>query len=129
MMLPLNAKDEWSDSLLSSIVTAPSNRCFLVKFLPFENGCFIVVSESSNRIGAMYVSISSSNKIDTAKVIPSKHDSMFISTLSQRVASLTNGICIVSIHGLEKLQLDDMKSIMEKIICMVERNNEKNLVK
>jgi hypothetical protein len=129
MKLPLNEKDKWSDSLVSNIVTSPSNRCFFVKFLPFENGCFIIVSEGSNRIGGMYVSISSSNKIDTAKVIPSKYDSMFISTLSQRVASLINGICIVCIHGLEKLQLDDMKSIMEKIISMVEESNEKDLGK
>lgn len=125
----MNAKDKWPDSVLSNIVTSPSNRCFLVKFFPFENGCFIVVSEGSNRIGGMYVSISSSNKIDTAKVIPSKYDSMFINTLSQRVASLTNGICIVCIHSVEKLQLDDMKSIMEKIISMVEESNKKDLDK
>jgi len=129
MKQALNANNKWSDSLLSGVVTAPSKRCFLVKFLPFENGCFIAVSEDSNRIGGMYVSISTSNKIDTAKVIPSKYDSMFISTLSQRVASLTNGICIVCIHGLEKLQLDDMKSIMEKVIGMVEKSNEKNPIK
>ncbi len=128
MMLSLTARDE-SDSLLCSTVVAPSTRNFFVKLLFFENGCFIAVSEGSNRIGAMYVSISSANKTNTAKVIPSKHDSMFTNTLSQRVSSLINGVCIVCVHSMKKLELNDMKSIMEKIMNMVEKINEKNFCK
>lgn len=122
MKLSLTARDEWYDSLLCSTVTAPSTRNFFIKLLLFDNGCFLVVSEDSSRIGAMYVSISSSNKIDTAKVIPSKHDSMFTNTLSQRVSSLINGVCVVCVHSIKQLQFEDMKSIMEKIMNMVEKS-------
>jgi hypothetical protein len=112
-------QDEGLDALIVSTVSAPSSRTFRIKFLSFQNGCFIVIAEGSNRIGSLYVSVTSSNKVNTAKVIPSKYDSMFINTISQRVSSMINGICLVCIHSLKQLNLDDMKAIMEEIMNLV----------
>jgi hypothetical protein len=119
-------KDEGYDKFTVRTITSASKRTFLIKFLSFQNGCFISVSESLNRIGSISVSISTSNKVNTAKVIPSKFNSMFVSTISERVASMINGICLISLHSLKQLEFDDMKAIMGEIMNLVEedRHNE-----
>jgi hypothetical protein len=119
-------QDEGYDTFTVRTITSASKRKFLIKFLSFENGCFICVSESLNRIGSISVSISTSNKVNTAKVIPSKFNSMFVNTISERVASMINGICLISLHSLTQLEFEDMKAIMGEIMNLVEedRHNE-----
>jgi len=118
-------QDEGYDTFTERTITSEGKRTFLIKFLSFQNGCFISVSESLNRIGSISVSISASNKVNTAKVIPSKFNPMFVSTISERVASMINGICLVSLHSLTQLGFDDMKAIMGEITNLVEdRRNE-----
>jgi phage-related tail protein len=118
-------QDEGYDTFTVRTITSASKRKFLTKFLSFENGCFISVSESLNRIGSISVSISTSNKVNTAKVIPSKFNSMFVNTISERVASMINGICLISLHSLTQLEFEDMKAIMGEIMNLVEdRHNE-----
>ena len=117
--------DEGYDTFTVRTITSEGKRTFLVKFLSFQNGCFISVSESLNRIGSISVSISATNKVNTAKVIPSKFNSMFVSTISERIASMMNGICLISLHSLKQLEFDDMKAIMGEIMNLVEdRHNE-----
>ena len=118
--------DEGYDILTVRTITSEGKRTFLRKFLSFQNGCFISVSESLNRIGSISVSISATNKVNTAKVIPSKFNSMFVSTISERIASMINGICLISLHSLKQLEFDDMKAIMGEIMNLVEedRHNE-----
>ncbi len=118
--------DEGYDTFTVRNITSEGKRTFLVKFLSFQNGCFISVSESFNRIGSISVSISATNKVNTAKVIPSKFNSMFVSTISERIASMINGICLISLHSLKQLEFDDMKAIMGEIMNLVEedRHNE-----
>ena len=118
--------DERYDTFTVRNITSEGKRTFLIKFLSFQNGCFISVSESLNRIGSISVSISASNKVNTAKVIPSKFNSMFVSTISERIASMINGICLISLHSLKQLEFDDMKAIMGEIMNLVEedRHNE-----
>ncbi len=98
------------------IISPPTGRSFIFQSFFFENGCFLAVSEGSQRIGAVSVSISAASKVSTAKVIPSKNDAMFASTLSEKAASMINGICLLSIHSLKPLDLDDMKAIMGEIM-------------
>ena len=112
-------QDEGYDAFTVRTITSKHNRTFLIKFLLFQNGCFISVSESSDRIGSIFVSISSSNQVNTAKVIPSKFNSMFISTISERISSMINGICLISLHSLRQLEFDDMKAIMGEIMNIV----------
>ena len=112
-------QNEWSNLLIKHRVPSQSGRTFYAKYISFQNGCFIAIDEGSDALGSISVSISSSNKISTAKVIPSKFDSMFVDTISQRVSSLTNGICLVSFHGTKELQLEDMKAIMNEIMNLI----------
>lgn len=113
-------------TILVRSVSSENHRTFLIKFLSFQNGCFISLTEGSDRIGSLCVSISSSNKVSTAKVIPSKFDSLFVSTISEKVSSMVNGVCIVSLHNTKQLQLCDMKTIMEEIMNLVK--NEYNQI-
>ena len=112
-------QNKMSNRTLVRSVSSESHRTFLIKFLSFQNGCFISLTEGFDRIGSLCVSISSSNKVNTAKVIPSKFDSIFVSTISERVSSIVNGVCIVSLHSTKQLQLCDMKAIMEEIMNLV----------
>ena len=118
-----------TDVLVIRQVKTESKRIFSLKFVSFENGLFILLAEGSDRIGSLSVSISSSNKVNTARVIPSKYDSLFISTISERVSLMVNGICIVSLYSMKQLSLDDMKAIMGEIMNIVEEscngNNKK----
>ena len=101
--------------MIDKTLKSQSGRNFVIKYLPVSNGCFILISEDSDQIGAISVSISSSNKSNTAKVIPSKYDSIFLNTISEVVSKMKNGICIVSLYSVKQLTFDDMKIIMDQI--------------
>jgi hypothetical protein len=77
------------------------------------------VAEGANRIGSLTVSISSSNKSNTATVIPNRYNSMFINTISEKVSSMVNGICVVSLYNAKQLNLEDMKTIMGEIMNII----------
>lgn len=95
-------------------------RKFLINILNYDNGYFISISENELRLGSISVSLSVTNKSNTAKVIPDKNDQLFIDTLSSRISLMKNGICIISLHTKNKLQLEDMKAINEKVLSAVE---------
>ena len=124
-------QNDWSNLLITHSIRSQSGRIFYVKYISFQNGCFIALDEGSDALGSISISISSSNKISTAKVIPSKFDSMFVDTISQRVSSMINGICLVSFHSTKQLQFEDMKAIMDEIMNLIRgegsRNDDKNV--
>jgi hypothetical protein len=85
----------------------------------FENGCFIIISENSDRIGSITISSSVTNKVTSAIVIPSKYDSIFINSIAQRISLMLNGICLVSIYTKTHLDINSMKTIMGEILSMI----------
>ncbi|MFL6410228.1 MAG: hypothetical protein ACJ71K_03185 [Nitrososphaeraceae archaeon] len=117
---------EWSNISVTNCVRCISGRTFYLKYLPFQNGCFIALQEDADMLGSISISISSSNNINTAKVIPSKFDSMFVDTISQRVSSMINGICLFSFHSTKRLQLEDMKAIMDGIMNLIRDEGSSN---
>jgi hypothetical protein len=116
----------WSNLSIRHRIISQSGRTFYVKYLSFQNGCFIALDEGSDALGSVSISISSSNKTSTAKVIPSKHDSMFVDTISQRVSSMINGICLASFHSTKQLQFEDMKAIMDEIMKLISSEGSHN---
>ena len=106
-------------SRLDKFVKSSTGRNFLLETLFFQNGCFLIVNEDELRIGAISIAISSSNKVNVAKVIPSKYDSIFINTIAEKVSSMINGICMVSLYNKNQLQFEDMKVIMEEIMSIL----------
>ncbi|MFL6506733.1 MAG: hypothetical protein ACJ704_02190 [Nitrososphaeraceae archaeon] len=119
-------QNDWSNLLITHSIRSQSGRIFYVKYISFQNGCFIALDEGSDALGSISISISSSNKINTAKVIPSKFDSMFVDTISQRVSSMINGICLVSFHSTKQLQFEDMKAIMDEIMNLIRGEGSRN---
>jgi hypothetical protein len=106
-------------------VRSGTGREFTIQSLFFENGCFLIISEGLPRIGAISASISTSGgKVNTAKVIPSKYDSIFITTVSEKVSSMINGICLVSLHNKTQLQLEDMKAIMAAVMDTIDKRKD-----
>ncbi|AIC15540.1 hypothetical protein [Nitrososphaera viennensis] len=102
-------------------VRSDSGRSFLLEANFYGNGCFLAISEGGNRrIGAISVAISSQNNTTAAKVIPSKSDPLFVNTIAEKVASMINGICIVSFYAKGQLKLEDMKAIMGGVMHIVE---------
>ena len=101
--------------MVDRTLKSQSGRNFVIKYVPVSNGSFVLISEDSDQIGAISVSISSSNKSNTAKVIPSKYDSVFLNTISEMVSRMRNGICIASLYSTKQLTLEDMKIIMDHI--------------
>ena len=100
-------------------IRSDSGRNFQLEASFYGNGCFLAISEGDRRLGAISVAISSQNNTTAAKVIPSKNDPLFVNTIAEKVASMTNGICIVSFHSKGQLHLDDMKAIMGEVMNTV----------
>ena len=89
------------------------DRIFCIRLIRMLNGCFISISEGDqHRIGSLNVSLHGSMGVNTARVIPSKYDSVFLNMVSERMASLVHGICITSLYTKEALDLETMKTIM-----------------
>ena len=107
-------------AIQEEIMINSSNRKFGLNLQKYNNGYFISISEDELRIGSISVSLSTVNRINTAKVIQDKYDQMFIDTLSKRIAGTINGICIISLFTKNKLQLEEMKMINDKILSLIE---------
>ena len=122
-------KMEEKDNVLVKDIQIEDKRIIRIKLIFFENGCFIIVSENSNKIGSITISSSISNKVTSAIVIPSKFDSIFINSIAQRISLMLNGICLVSLHTKIQLDLKSMKTIMGEILSMISTQAENNAKK
>lgn len=98
-----------------------NHRDFLIQVLPYDNGNFVSITEGKERIGTLAVSISSSGRISTASVIPSKSEMIFLKMVSERIASTINGICIFSLNIDKDLDLDSMKVLMNELMEIVQK--------
>ncbi len=117
-------KMEEKDNILVKDIQLDDKRTIRIKLIFFENGCFIIVSENSNRIGSITISSSISNKVTSAIVIPSKFDSFFINSIAQRISLMLNGICLVSLHTKTQLDVKSMKTIMGEILSIISTQTE-----
>ena len=117
---------EDKDDILGKDIKIDDKRIINIKSIFFENGCFIIISENSNRIGSVTMASSLSNKVTSAIVIPSKFDSFFINSIAQRIALMLNGICLVSLHIKTPLDVKSMKTIMEEILGRISGHAEKD---
>src|ERR687897_2956800 len=115
---------EDKDDVLVKDIKIDDKRIVHIKSIFFENGCFIIVSENSNRIGSITISSSISNNVTSAIVIPSKFDSIFIKSIAQRISLMLNGICLVSLYTKKQLDVKSMKTIMGEILSMISTQTE-----
>ena len=91
-------------------------RSFLVQILNFENGNFISVTESSEKIGGMIVSINSGPVPSTSTIIPPKSESVFLKLVSEKIAYVRQGMCLITGNFEKALEKDTTKQLMDVIL-------------
>ena len=94
-------------------------RKFLVQLLSFDNGSFVSVSESGQKIGSMVVSIGYGPAATTATVIPAKTDSFFLKLIAEKISTSIKGIGVVSLYTDRDLGNECSKILMGEIMEMV----------
>ena len=104
-----------------TVVNSKTGRVFLVRYLDFQNGCVLSISEDLHRLGSLYVSTSFANSVRTAKVIPNVTDSLFLNTVSERIASMINGLAIVNFSSKYQLNTSDMEDITAEILKFIKK--------
>ena len=91
-------------------------RSFLVQILNFENGNFISVTESSEKIGGMIVSINSGPVPSTSTIIPPKSESVFLKLVSEKIAYVRQGMCLITENFEKALDKEITKQLMNAIL-------------
>ncbi len=108
-----------NSDIITNTISGSTDRKFHIKILSFDNGYIIIVSENSNKLGAISISISTSNNSSTLKILPSKFDSIFINSIAERISKTHNVLCLISLYTTSPLKLEDMKIIMNEILNML----------
>ena len=94
-------------------------RSFSLRVQKFENGYFVSVSEGSEKLGAMVVSLAFGPSPVTTTVIPSKFESLFLRLMAERISTQVKGISIVSSSIQKELEHDTAKALMSEIMEII----------
>lgn len=95
---------------------AYDNRTFIVNMLNFENGLIISISENSQKIGPMLISIGTGPVPSTSIIIPTKSEELFLKLLAEKISSFLNGICLVTGNFEKPLDNETTKQLMHEIM-------------
>ena len=95
-------------------------RKFFINLLSYENGNFVSISEGSQKIGSMVVSIGSGPRATTASVIPPKTDSLFLKLTAEKISTTIRGIGVVSLYAESELGNETAKILMGEIMEMMQ---------
>ena len=96
------------------------SRSFSLQIQKFENGFFVSVSEGSNKIGSMVVSLATGPTPITTTIIPSRTESLFLKLVSERISTRMRGIAFVSAFIQKELEPNTAKALMSEIMEMIE---------
>ena len=100
---------------------AYENRTFLVNMLNFENGTIVSITENSQKIGPMLISINSGPVPSTSIIIPTKSEELFLKLLSQKISSFMKGICLVTAYFEKPLDSETTKQLMHEIMGEIQQ--------
>ena len=95
-------------------------RSFSLQIQKFENGYFISVTEGSNKLGSMVVSLATGPTPITTTVIPSRSEALFLKLIAERVSTRMRGIVLVSTFIQKPLESNTAKTLMFEIMEMIE---------
>ncbi|MCE9618089.1 MAG: hypothetical protein K8Q88_07010 [Nitrosarchaeum sp.] len=96
------------------------SRSFSLQILKFENGYFVSVTEGTNKLGSMVVSLATGPTAITTTIIPSRSESLFLKLTAERISTRMKGIAVVSAFIQKELEPDTAKAIMTEIMEMVQ---------
>ena len=93
-----------------------NERSFMVQIVNYENGSFVSVTENSEKIGGMIISINSGPVPSTSTIIPPKSEALFFKLVSEKIAYTKQGMCLVTGHFEKPLDKETTKQLMETIL-------------
>ena len=96
------------------------NRGFSLQIQKFENGYFVSVTEGSNKLGGMVVSLATGPVPVTTTIIPSQSESLFLKLVAEQISTRMRGIALVSTFIQKQLEPDTAKSLMSEIMDMID---------
>lgn len=96
------------------------SRNFSLQIQKFENGYFVSVTEGSNKLGSMVVSLATGPTPITTTIIPSRSESLFLKLVAERISTRMRGIALVSTFIQKQLEPDTAKTLMSEIMEMIE---------
>ncbi len=109
-----------SPSGFSQKVVNLESRTFFLQIQKFDNGYFVSVAEGTNRIGSMVVSLATGPTPITTTIIPSKHESLFLKLIAERISTRMRGVALVSTFIQKELEPNIAKALMFEIMEMVD---------
>ncbi len=96
------------------------SRNFSLKIQKFENGHFISVTEGSDKLGSMVVSLATGPTPITTTIIPSRSEALFLKLVAERISTRMGGIALVSTFIQKPLETGTAKALMSEIMEMTE---------
>jgi hypothetical protein len=96
------------------------SRTFFLQILKFENGYFVSVTEGTNKIGSMVVSLATGPTPITTTIIPSRNESLFLKLVAEQISTRMRGVALVSTFIQKELESTTAKALMSEIIEMVD---------
>ena len=96
------------------------SRSFSLQIQKFENGYFVSITEGSNKLGSMVVSLATGPTPITTTIIPSRSESLFLKLIAERISTRMRGIALVSTFIQKQLEPETAKSLMSEIMEMIE---------
>ncbi len=98
------------------------SRTFFLQIQKFENGYFVSITEGTNKIGSMVVSLATGPTPITTTVIPSRTESLFLKLIAERISIRMRGIALVSTFTQKELEPNTAKALMSEIMEMIEND-------
>ena len=96
------------------------SRSFSLQILKFENGYFVSVTEGTNKLGSMVVSLATGPTPITTTIIPSKSEALFLRLIAERISTRMRGIAVVSAFIQKELEPTIAKAIMAEIMELIQ---------
>ena len=93
-----------------------NERSFLVQILNYDNGNFISVTKNLEKIGGMIVSINSGPVPSTSTIIPPKSEALFLKLISEKIAYVRQGMCLITGNFEKPLEKEATKQLMDIIL-------------
>ena len=98
------------------------SRTFFLQIQKFENGYFISITEGTNKIGSMVISLATGPTPITTTIIPSRTESIFLKLIAERISTRMRGIALVSAFTQKELDPNTAKALMSEIMEMVDND-------
>ena len=98
------------------------SRTFFLQIQKFENGYFISITEGTNKIGSMVISLATGPTPITTTIIPSRTESIFQKLIAERISTRMRGIALVSTFTQKELDPNTAKALMSEIMEMVDND-------